>query len=688
MRKPLFAILMASLALVFLSSCEKPSVAAPSASERGASPDSVERGAAPESAPFTLRVVYTEGRVERLAPGAAPAPLEPGAEFAQGETLRTGSDGFCDLEAEGLGTLRVLPSTTLRLELAAIMAGSARLRAELVSGRVLSKVRKLGAEESFMLQTKNAICGVRGTVFAMESRGDRSTLAVEEGRVALLPRGPVLDRLEEAAPASGAARLALKVAVALAPVAGPGEALSVGPAEAARADAVYAELERGLADIEAPPFVEGAALMSAGALEAEGAGLAAEAVKKAAPLLAPALPAAHEARRELPEVFESLRVFLLGHPETRLQAKPQATAQGATANPGLASGGKGAAPDQAIVGRAALFPGKSAARLFNAGSLLLAGDGRGEFVALDQAGLPRWRQTVDLGGTPSALGTAAPLLFKDRVYLVAEGALLALNAQSGEMLFRLGLPAAVFPTMLAPYPEGLLVATREGVLVYTGVAASSASSIETAAGPRSPSVSLPVEGGASAVAQFEGKVLAASRTGGLVLLDPARPGEVIAKAAGPASPFFRLYDTSGGSRAALVGFGRPDGGRGRAVLYALPSLEPLWDRSLDFLPATEPELAREGLFVYGEGRLAAFSLEGELRGTLEGLSAPPLLSRGVLYYGLSDGSFVAASPESLMTRATLHLPAPLAGRPLAFGEELRLPLKDGSVLFVKPGLMR
>jgi hypothetical protein len=59
----------------------------------------------------------------------------------------------------------------------------------------------------------------------------------------------------------------------------------------------------------------------------------------------------------------------------------------------------------------------------------------------------------------------------------------------------------------------------------------------------------------------------------------------------------------------------------------------------------------------------------------------------MLYYGLADGSFVAAQASNLAVKASIRLPAALAARPIPFDGELRLPLADGSIVALDPRLM-
>ncbi len=678
--RPLIALVLVAAAF---GACAKsgPAPEAPAAAESGTPSGTAQAGGA--AAALVLRVAYTEGLVERLGSGAVAALLGPGDLLFPGDTLRTGKDGRCDLEIEGLGSIRLLADSLLRLEAADILGSGPRFAAELQAGRVLAKARKLAGGEAFMLRTKHAICGVRGTAFALEFREGRSLLAVEEGRVAVLPQGPVLRRVEDAAATSQAARGLLRALVALAPLVGAGEEYALDPAAAATAEAAYEGLAAALpAAAAGAPSLPPEALIPAESLapatgeaatgDAAAAGAAME------PTLRERLKAALPAPRPAGPESKSLREALQAFSGARgAGPSPGAVAAGPASGPASetaavpASGAPPAAPqapgararNPALLGASSLFAGMAVANLQSAaGELVIGADGKGAFVAFDAAGGRRW--SVELAGASAALRS------KEKVYLAGEAAFVVLDAATGRELARgPGLPAGA---RLAAFPDGCLAATAVGVLRYPDGGAESVKE-------------YPLAGGALAAANFEGKILAAPGKGGLVLLD-AETGAVLAAASSPASPHFRLY----GSGVALAGpaAGGSDSRGGNLVVLDLPGLGPRWEAPLAFRPAAEPEFNKEGVFVWGRGSLAGFSPEGRPLGQVEGVVAPPLLSRGVLYYGTKDGDFIAASPLDLKTRSVLRLPSPLAGRPIAVGEELRLPLRDGGVARLDPRLFK
>lgn len=628
-RRPTLPLAAAALLLLLLFSCSRPP----------------EKAEAPKPAPapspsresLAIGVSYVSGKVELLGQASAGGsasgrPLEPGEVLPPGSVLRTGPDGLCELSVGELGSLRILPGTTLSIRSAEIVGGSGLFRAELASGKVLAKARRLAGREAFMLSTPNAICGIRGTAFGLSWGGKRSLLAVSSGRVAVLPTGPLFSKVEAASERSSAARGLVRAAVALAPLVGEGEEVSIGPEEAARSEAAWARLAPSV-EAGAPEVLPPEALIPAESVGAIGsAGSAGSADADAA--LKGAFPSPRAAGPEARSLLEALDAFSSGlYPG---QAKAQ---------PSYKSG---------LLVRAAAFERRPVASLLRSGELLVAGDGEGRLAALDSSGKEAWSFAGE--------GRGAPVLSKSSLYQASPSKLLVLDAESGRLLEELPLPGGSGARAgLAAFPDGLVAAIPSGLLIVTSAGKTR---------------EIPLGGEALAAAHYEGDVLALTASGSLLLLDPSS-GAVKARAEALASPYLRVFEDS----LALAG---EKNGKQLLLLFSLPDLKKLASAELPFAPGAEPELNREGVLVWGGGRLAAFSPEGRAIGLIEGVSAPPLLSRGSLYYGTKEGFLVAARPSDLQALARLRLPAALSARPIAFGERLALPLADGSIALADP----
>ncbi len=146
-------------------------------------------------APVTARVVQVIGKVELIS-GQAAAPLDRFGEVPMGTIIATGDDGRCSLRLPS-GTLIRLGSNT-RVEVASLTRGdpaAARKESIKVSvGRLWAKVTKLFGDESrFEVQTDNAVAGVRGTAFFVETNGKHDQFVVDHGAISLTGSGGSLD---------------------------------------------------------------------------------------------------------------------------------------------------------------------------------------------------------------------------------------------------------------------------------------------------------------------------------------------------------------------------------------------------------------------------------------------------------------------------------------------------------------
>jgi hypothetical protein len=660
---PIVASLLLALALL---SCGRGAAKSAGSPEGPGSPGQAVAVAPATSQALSVKLSYAEGKVEAfLATAGGPAgtapttrTLGPGDSLSAGESIRTGPASSCDLDIEGLGRIHLQANTLLKIELSGIVAESAAFRASIGVGRVLAVSRKLAGKESFVLSTKNAICGVRGTAFSLEASGDTSLLVVAEGRVTLLPNGPALARLESAALTNGAARTLLRAAVAVAPVAGPGQALRIGPKEAASADAALAGLVGVL-----PPPAAAEALPPEAFIPAED--LSPGGTPPSLPDLSRALPSAVGADAAARLIIEALTGFA---GKFRGEAGSQA-------------GPPGLPPKMAaLLKTAPVFPGHHVEALTNvAGTgIIVASCGEEGLAGLRGDGTVAWRL--------SFLGGGKPVLSKGKLYVAGPGGFIVVNAADGVVIASAGPLSAL--TQLASYPSGIVAASETGLSLYYDGSAEAWKPYPIEGGALD-ALPLGVKDGANSILVLRGrgglailKAVEAKPLLGGSLPDP-EDGSLTREAPGPVW----AYATPYGAHVALAGPPAVEAGEGRVALYDLGSLAELWSRPLPFRPEADPYVGADRVLVWGEGRLAAFTMKGEAVASLEGLSAPPLLARNVLYYGLADGSFVRANAQSLKTEARVQLPALLSGRPLPVDKDLRLPLADGNVLFLAPDLM-
>ena len=152
-------------------------------------------------------VASAKGKVEVLVAKTdrytdpKPRDVIVGESIASGATLTTGSGAEADLLLTN-GTLAHLGENT-ELVLTALYQKSfkgtnqkaseltkevspSRTALKLEEGNLVLEVRKLGKESSFLVETKIAQAGIRGTQFKVSASADSAELAVLEGRVDFL----------------------------------------------------------------------------------------------------------------------------------------------------------------------------------------------------------------------------------------------------------------------------------------------------------------------------------------------------------------------------------------------------------------------------------------------------------------------------------------------------------------------
>jgi hypothetical protein len=160
-------------------------------------------------------VVFLEGSATAIQ-GDSSRKLDIGQSVASGWRVSTGASSSCDLKIGSLGTLRIMPKSSIELSAIVLDRGSRALSVKLLSGSVAAKVAKLGGRDKFGIATNAVACGVRGTEFVVSlAEGGATRLAVKEGFVAVLP--PALDpmTLGESAAADAVFAAILKAAPAI-----------------------------------------------------------------------------------------------------------------------------------------------------------------------------------------------------------------------------------------------------------------------------------------------------------------------------------------------------------------------------------------------------------------------------------------------------------------------------------------
>jgi hypothetical protein len=120
------------------------------------------------------RVDEAHGDVQIRATGTLEwQPVIPGQKVTEGAAIRTGPNSRAEILTDRGHRFQIAAETTI--EFSTLQPDETKTHLE--SGRVLSKVQKLAANEKFSIQTPTAVCAVRGTEFETTA-GDKGTLVV------------------------------------------------------------------------------------------------------------------------------------------------------------------------------------------------------------------------------------------------------------------------------------------------------------------------------------------------------------------------------------------------------------------------------------------------------------------------------------------------------------------------------
>lgn len=128
-------------------------------------------------------VNYVNGKVEIIVHGAV-SDAKSGQALAKGDVLRTGKDAAAILQLADGSQVKLNPETTLEIG----ATGKDGTELALGSGAVFSKVAKQKANSRFIIRTRTAVMGVRGTEFytafgKATQAGADVWMCVHEGKV-------------------------------------------------------------------------------------------------------------------------------------------------------------------------------------------------------------------------------------------------------------------------------------------------------------------------------------------------------------------------------------------------------------------------------------------------------------------------------------------------------------------------
>ncbi len=235
------ALLIAVILFTLLSCTNKKSAdkAAPQADP--ASPASPAQDSATGGSEKRALLSYFEDPLSVTRDGKE---IEPsfGLELAAGDILTTGENGTCEIELPDIGTITVTYAS--RVSIDGIKTEERRAAISVLKGKVLSKIEKLAAPDSFTVRSGSVVCGVRGTVFAVKTEEAGScVLDVLEGAVSVFPESLVTAGLHPSSNLMGIK--ATPVDISSLPTVTAGKTITIKASAFAAADGAVKDVKAG-----------------------------------------------------------------------------------------------------------------------------------------------------------------------------------------------------------------------------------------------------------------------------------------------------------------------------------------------------------------------------------------------------------------------------------------------------------
>ena len=132
-------------------------------------------------------IAFLSGQVSVKA-GSSWDQAAIGDTVAANNRIRTGAASFCELLFGDHTVVRIEEKTILHLKTVTASENKVKVDAGLDAGSILCKVKRLGPEGEFAVQTPSVVVGVRGTEFYVRASEDGSLeAAVREGSLRIYP---------------------------------------------------------------------------------------------------------------------------------------------------------------------------------------------------------------------------------------------------------------------------------------------------------------------------------------------------------------------------------------------------------------------------------------------------------------------------------------------------------------------
>ncbi len=611
---------------------------------------------------FNAEVTFSQGGVYITRDGKD-IPLNRETRLGPGDRIRTGADGSAELVFGSLGVIRLLPESELELTQLYVMESQKKydVMILLIRGVVFASVEKINPEDEFLIGTPNSLARVRGTRYMVSydppvnpeprrdnGRSARTTLAVKNGEVSLLPRGELISGFAENRLDDGFANEMLMSAFDLAPRADAGQELVLGGAVGD--DARLAEkkdlirIEAAYADIT---------------LEGAASGESREVLKDVL-------------SRFNPETYRPDTSFLMKYmdylrdpgtaAETIPAALPQEFFPAYQDNRAYPKTGttpaKPVNPFPAVIWEARISSVPLADAISRTGDTLLVIDKDGKVTGINDEGSVVWTFNDRANGM-IGLDQGVALVTNEKMVLL-DG---SNGTARGEFAFTWGAVPNAKPV---PVPDGVALATPRGVTICRQ---SNAQVLRE----------IPVSGGIISTLVLADKELTGINGAGNLIIMNISAGSIrleVPLGLGPdiLTPRYlegRIYMANKS---------------GRIVAVEVESGKKLWDRDLAAGLSIEPELDSERLYVWTAARtlIRMSTADGNPVGSpIQNVESAPLLSNGRLYWGGKGGTLVVADPASGRILKSNPIPDSVTVRPLMVGDNLFVGTQGGRLIKVR-----
>ena len=289
------------------------------------------------------------------------------------------------------------------------------------------------------------------------------------------------------------------------------------------------------------------------------------------------------------------------------------------------------------------------------GRFAVAAAGEGSLIALDSRGRPVWvRETRNRSGE-----NTSPVIIGNRVYVIGEAELVAMDLPSGRVLFRRELSGGLedrFGRRPVAFGGSVVIPGDTGLYF-----------INPGTGEDERSLEIP-QGSRSTPALWDGRMVTADQRGNLHVVAP--DGRSIEKTIPTASqqPIGLAPAISRTGRAVLTGR------RGTVSAVDLQAGVPAWERPLaageTVRVYTDAVIAGNIVYIYGGGRLFALGMDNgrDVFEPVGGVTAPPMIRGNLLVLCRDGGIMTLHDRKNGRLLGEIPLREIVEARPVALGD--------------------